>query len=596
MKGFGVVVKLFMLTSSVFIILFLFMSLGQLLFFEQFYKKRQFEALKTSTEAFAEQYQFNKNDVDMVNVISKYLNENKAQIVVVDQEGNYLYDNPFKIVIALADGQTISIPLYVYRHSEQLMNAGLKVGDKISVTGLFQYEGNKEIFYSTRITKDDNAVISRRTEHSLTSLQVLTGEIMHIVLPQAGQWNIREGILNFAIIGNFPLTTSERHTLEAGKQITKEWTEPWSNAENLILLQPILQDGALASIVMVVSSVAELGTTYASLKIYYLYFGIGGIILIVILSMFYSRIVAKPLITLNEMAIRLERMDFSAIRPLQRKDEFGLLSQNLTSLANKLDAALSKLRNMNSQLLSDIERKEQIEQIQREFISDISHELKTPLSIIRSYAEGLRDRVAEEKRSMYTDIIIDECERMETLILNMLMLMRYDSEMSQFAPERFSLREFLERVCKLLEARLTGSNLHLALMIEHVDNVFADPALIERALLNLLSNAMRYAEPGSEITVRVEEIDEQTVRVSVENLGILIPEEHLDRVWDRFYQIAEGRSRNVNGSGLGLAIVKQIMIDHGQVCGVKNMQHGVVFWFTLERCKASSLGPQGAER
>ncbi|MBB3111344.1 signal transduction histidine kinase [Paenibacillus phyllosphaerae] len=583
MKVKSVVVKLFLLTSSVFIVLFLLMSVGQLLFFEDFYKHQQFKALKENTREFAAQYQMKKGDTEMVDAISAFLNENKAQLVVVDRDGNYLFDNPFKIVIALADGTRITIPLYVYRHHDQLMTAGLKTGDTISVTGLFQYEGNKEIFYSTQIKKNDGAVISRKTEHSLTSMQVLTGRIVHFVLPRADQWNIREGILNFAVTGNFPLADAELQTLEAGNRVTKEWVEPWSNAENLILLHPIMEGRTLSSIVMVVSSVAELQTTYASLKIYYLYFGIGGILLILLLSVFYSRVVAKPLLTINDMAIRLEGMDFTAVQPLKRQDEFGLLSRNLSSLAVKLDAALTRLREMNSRLVSDIERKEELERIQRAFISDISHELKTPLSIIRSYAEGLRDGVAEERRDVYTDTIIDECERMETLILNMLLLMRHDSQMTLFQPEPIALTDLLERTCRLMNAQLTGKQHRCTIHAKPDISVVADPALMERVMLNLLSNAIRHADPGSEIAIQVDEHTPQGVRVNVANQGARIPDEHIQRVWDRFYQAAASRSRNVTGSGLGLAIVMQIVRDHGQTCGVYNTENGVVFWFTLER-------------
>ncbi|AOZ90959.1 sensor histidine kinase [Paenibacillus crassostreae] len=582
MNGKSVIVKLFTLTSSVFIVLFLLMYVGQLVFFEDFYKYRELKSLEKNTRAFADQYEKSTDELNRINALSAFLNDNKAQIVVVDKSGNYLFDNPFKIVITLENGQEITIPLYVYPHSGELENTGLKIGDTISVTGLFQYEGNKEIFYSTQITKNDGALISRRTEHSQTSMQVLTGRIVHIILPRADQWNIREGILNFAIIGNFPLADTELQMLESGEAITKEWTEPWSNAENLILLHPILEEGNLSSIAMVVSSVAELDTTYASLRIYYLYFGAGGILLILLLSVFYSKVVAKPLLKINDMAKRLERMDFSVITPLQCNDEFGMLSRNLTSLAGKLDVALSQLREMNSQLLSDIEQKEQLERIQHAFISDISHELKTPLSIIRSYAEGLRDRVAEDRKRLYTDTIIDECKRMEELILNMLMLMRYDSEMNLFHPEACSLKELLERVIRLMKEQLNGSELELVFKAEQNYIVYVDPVLVERIMLNLISNAIRHAYPESTITISVEEFSSQTVRVAVKNQGNSIAEEHMQRIWDRFYQVAESRSRNMSGSGLGLAIVKQIVNDHGQSCGSCNTDEGVVFWFTLE--------------
>ncbi|MCW3792664.1 HAMP domain-containing histidine kinase [Paenibacillus sp. LS1] len=583
MKGRRVVVKLFFLTSFVFIVLFLLMSVGQLLFFEDFYKHREFKALRANTTAFAEEYESKKDDAERIGVVSHFMNQNEAQIAVLDRNGNYLFDNPFKIDITLANGQVIAIPLYMYPHSEDLLHAGLKVGDTISVTGLFQYEGNEELFYSTQITKNHGAAISRKAEHSLTSMQKLTGKISYIVLPRVDQWNIREGVLNFAITGNFPLTNAELRTLESGHTITKEWVEFWSNAENLILLHPIMQNDTLLSIVLVVSSVAELEATYASLKIYYLYFGFIGIILIVFLSIFYSRIVAKPLLSINDMAIRLERMDFTATKPLQRKDEFGVLSRNLNSLALKLGAALLKLRAMNSQLQSDIELKEEVERIQQAFISDISHELKTPLSIIRSYAEGLRDRVAEERRELYTETIIDECERMETLILNMLMLVRYDSAMNFFQPDEFHLLEIMERICRLMEARLSETHLRLTLQMKRDYMVYADPSLVERVMLNLSSNAIRYASPGSIITIRVEELTIGTIRISVQNQGTPIPEEHLNLIWDRFYQVTEGRNRNINGSGLGLAIVKQIVEEHGQTYGVSNTVNGVCFWFTLER-------------
>lgn len=581
----SVVRKHFFLTSGLMLFVYILISVGQLTFFEDFYYHHKVNKLINNLSIFARHIERGDwNEEQLIEEYSVFLNENKSQVAILDTKGNYQFDNPFKLELQTEHDGVVDVPLYMFSDKAALKKAELHKGDKVTVKGLYQYEGNKVLFYPSQIRKEGDSAIGRRPEYKENSLLELTGVVHKIVSPSPDQWNMREGVLNFGITNTFPLNPNQMNRLQDGEVLVQKWREAWSDGENVVVMFPIKEDdGLLKNIVFAVSSLAQIEESYGALKIYYVYIAIIALVLIPLISVFFSRTVSKPLLMLRESANKMARLDFSSVSPDYRNDEFGEVALSLNTLATKLDTTLQELYRSNEQLHSDIQQKERLEQLQKEFMSNITHELKTPLSIIQSYAEGARDLVDQSNHDEYLSIIIDESDKMDRLIRQMTQLVKYDSDMFQLHIRTFSMNDLIERILDKFHILLKQRELKVQIKYWTLDRVKGDPVQIEHVIFNILSNSIRHAEPGSVIVIDMERTLENKLQVSVKNTGDHIPEEHLHRVWERFYQVEPGRSRESGGnSGLGLAIVKHLLDAHGSNYGIFNVQNGVIFSFTLE--------------
>jgi signal transduction histidine kinase len=301
------------------------------------------------------------------------------------------------------------------------------------------------------------------------------------------------------------------------------------------------------------------------------------------LSFYYSKIIAKPLIKMNRVTKKMANFDFSEKLPISTEDEIGSLSSSINSLSVNLKDRIDKLHVANTKLQQDIEKERQLEKTRKEFISGVSHELKTPLSVIRSFAEGIKDGVSKDT-TYYTDVILEETDNMNRLIVEMLELAKLESGTYKLEMEAFSIGELIQQVYTKLLFSIEEKNLHVELALDPTIYVQANRNRIEQVVVNLLSNAIRYAPTGEQVKLSVIEYEE-TVKVEIENNGTPIPEESLDKIWDRFYRLDASRSRHTGGTGLGLSIVKNILELHHANYGVYNKENGVVFYFELQKAK-----------
>lgn len=218
------------------------------------------------------------------------------------------------------------------------------------------------------------------------------------------------------------------------------------------------------------------------------------------------------------------------------------------------------------------------EENRRALVSGVAHELKTPLAVIHGYAEGLKERIAEDKRDKYLDTILAETERMDGLVLQMLDLSRLEAGKVKLARDTFNLGEMVREVFGKLELLSIQKNLELSFEIPEDLVVTADRGRMEQVITNFASNAVRYTQPGGWIAVRVF-TGEQGWGMTVENKCRPFSPEQLDRVFDSFYRIDE--SRTGKGTGLGLAIARSIVELHGGKCHVRNTGPGVEFGFSV---------------
>ncbi|MDO5382056.1 MAG: HAMP domain-containing sensor histidine kinase [Eubacteriales bacterium] len=308
-----------------------------------------------------------------------------------------------------------------------------------------------------------------------------------------------------------------------------------------------------------------------------------GIVAAVILSTYISR----PIKQLSSIAERMSEMDFEAKYQGSDKGEIGILGTSMNNMSRKLEENISRLKAANLELQRDIDKRDKQEQMRTDFLSNVSHELKTPIALIQGYAEGLKEGITDDPESMdfYCDVIIDEANKMNNMVKRLLTLNQIEFGNDELIMERFDINELVKSVVIANELRAGQKGISI---IYNTDDkslyVWADEYKVEEVITNYISNAINHCSRENIIEVRVGKIDEDNIRVSVFNTGDNIPSEDIEHIWEKFYKVDKARTREYGGNGIGLSIVKAIMDSMGKSCGVENLENGVVFWFDLD-CK-----------
>ncbi|ADL49899.1 integral membrane sensor signal transduction histidine kinase [Clostridium cellulovorans 743B] len=312
----------------------------------------------------------------------------------------------------------------------------------------------------------------------------------------------------------------------------------------------------------------------------YKYFIILSVFVVFLITVFFVRAVTKPLKKINEGAMKMADLDFSEPFEIDREDEIGSVALSLNILSNNLNNALSSLTAANIKLKEDIEKGKRLEEMRKDFIAAASHELKTPITLIKGYAEGIKDDVFEgEELEESLDIIIDESEKMAKLVEGMLELSRLENETIELDKVSFNIQEMIELEIRKFQNELEKKNISINRQYEG-HNAFGEKFRINEIITNLLSNATRHCDDNGTITVYTNNYDDK-VYVSIENTGEKIPEEEQSKIWSKFYKVDKARERKLGGTGLGLAIVNNIIKLHKGSYGVENTETGVRFYFIL---------------
>ena len=305
---------------------------------------------------------------------------------------------------------------------------------------------------------------------------------------------------------------------------------------------------------------------------------IGGITLVVagIIASFISRKFTNPILQLNDIANKMAKLDFSKkYRITDTEDEINELGRSINTMSDKLEATIKELQKNNIELEKDIEEKSKIDEMRKQFISDVSHELKTPIALIQGYAEGLIENVNsdEESRKFYAEVILDETNKMDKLVKQLLELMKLEYGKREFDNEKFNINELINEVLRKCSVMINEKNIKVYFENKEPIYVYADEFYMDQIITNYLTNAIKHAEEvekETKIEIKVEKVSNK-IRVSVFNTGENIPEEDLQRIWGRFYKLDSSRNRQDGGSGIGLALVKAIMNNYQNEYGVKNI-------------------------
>ena len=432
-----------------------------------------------------------------------------------------------------------------------------------------------------------DSLLSGGTRERLGSL-VESGNITFVILDQTNQQTLTATpndnktnemisqlmgyLFNRNPGGDKILASTEQYQIHSTKDMVNggEYIEMWGFLDDG---KPFLLRSPLESIRESVDLANE----------FLIYIVVGMLVLGSILVWFFSKRITNPIMELTDLSKKMADLDFEAKYTSGGENEIGVLGDNFNRMSEKLEQTVSELKTANYELRKDIERKEKIDTMRTEFIGNVSHELKTPIALIQGYAEGLRDGVSAdpESQAFYCDVILDEANKMNQLVKNLLTLNQLELGHDEVAFERFNLVELIKGVIMSSEILIQQKGVDIRVEDSEPVYVWADELKVEQVFRNYLSNALNHVDDKKIVDIRMRKSD-NTVRVSVFNTGRPIPEEDIDQIWNKFYKVDKAHTREYGGHGIGLSIVKTIMESFQKDYGVINYDNGVAFWFELD--------------
>ena len=354
---------------------------------------------------------------------------------------------------------------------------------------------------------------------------------------------------------------------------------------NYIFLSGQLDNGYSAYIRLPIASIQE--SVRISNRFLYL---IATIVIVVggIAIIYISKRFSDPISELNSIAKKMANLDFSHKYNVTNDDEINELGESINVMSEKLEKTIKQLRSTNIELEKDIEKKSKIDEMRKSFISDVSHELKTPIALIQGYSEGLLENVNTdpESRKFYAEVILDESNKMDKLVKQLLELTKLEYEKREFNNRTFNIVELEKEIVRSSKVMIEDKQAKVEIETDDKIDVYADDFYISQIITNYLTNAIKHVKEVNgdkyiKITNKVDS-ERQKVRVTIFNTGDNISSENLNRIWNRFFKADEARNREDGGSGIGLSIVRAIMNNYGDDYGVENKENGVEFYFEID--------------
>ena len=319
---------------------------------------------------------------------------------------------------------------------------------------------------------------------------------------------------------------------------------------------------------------------------------LGGIVVSIV-----SRRFSKPIEELDNIAKNMANLNFGQKYEVSDvNDEIDNLGKSINMMSEKLEATIEQLRNTNIELEKDIEEKSQIDEMRKSFISDVSHELKTPIALIQGYSEGLIENVNsdEESRKYYAEVILDEATKMDKLVKQLLELMKLEYGRMNFDNKEFNIIELESEILRKSQVMIEKENIEVEFENSNPVYVFADDFYIDQVFTNYITNAIKYSSEingKKKIKIRNEiKQDKNKIRITIFNTCETLSDENMNRMWNRFYKLDESRNRDKGGNGIGLSLVKAIMNNYGNDYGAKNVAGGIEFYFEVDLYNFSNFG------
>ncbi|MDF2820567.1 MAG: Signal transduction histidine kinase [Clostridiales bacterium] len=371
---------------------------------------------------------------------------------------------------------------------------------------------------------------------------------------------------------------SQVASLSINEYIIYSRTDPKINTKQLVLFGKLVNGDYLG-----------LSTPYESISdianvTNLLFIRIGSITALIaaVFVFIISRRFARPILQISKIARDMAELDFTKKYCGDFEDEVGVLGHSINTLSSKLERTISELKTANLMLKEDIQEKQVVDEMRRGFMSNISHELKTPIALIQGYAEGLKDSIVKpEDQEYYYDVILDESEKMGQLVKRIMALMQLEAGQDQIMIRHFDIAQLIEQELEKNQILFEQKDINIVFDCKDPHYVWADELFIEDVIRNYITNAINHVSGEGKIIVSINDLDTRK-RITVFNTGQHIPESDIDKIWISFYKVDKARTRKYGGTGIGLAVVSAIMKAHNMPYGVRNVEGGVEFYIELD--------------
>ena len=570
----SIVFKWFVLTALLFSTMLLSIGIAQHYFFERYYINQKSDTLKMHMDEYLDLAAKQGTEAASLEL---YKN-NHIWVTKLDQYGRISEVENYYIEVQLKNEfqDHLRIPMYSFEGYFSDMISLLRVGDEVMIDTVDIADERIPYLIQTDTTGVVNFNIANKLHgpkadkaYSHLGTGLYRGTIMNTVFPERTEYIA------------FPY--QEHYFLEQVKEfqagLLADQGKPLKQAEERIatenfveykiIIQPINENG-MTEYIFAMTSFQPVDEAIAVIRQFYPYFFGFALLCVIFLALVFSKWMAKPLLSINQITGKIANMDFKEKLSVHSEDEIGQLSQNINYLSNQMETYISQIK-------QDLDKEKQLENTRKEFIAGVSHELKTPLAVMKSCLSILNDGIAAEKREHYFQAMENEIQRMDLLVVNMLDLAKFKS--GTYKPEiaPFAIDRVITEVCRSLTGQIQEKNLSLMLTL-YPQLVLGHKELISRVITNFLSNAIRHTDNGHAIAIAVRS-NRKTAEISIENQGSPILEEDIKKIWEQFYRV-EARTSEA-GTGLGLSISKEILELHHAIYGVENTKDGVRFFFSL---------------
>ncbi|MCT4661005.1 MAG: HAMP domain-containing histidine kinase [Tissierellales bacterium] len=597
--------KLFILTSIMSVILFLGLMGFQDYFFDKLYFKTKVNDVVSNSDSLIKSFEDeNRSILEIVDRTRDISRENNFDMFIVNENKESLSDliEFNEVVLVKADSKE-----YLVDISSLGMNSILNIKENYHMKVEGKTYKNWEIFVSPiKIRTEEDGLLYNRLKIFAEGEKIAEKYFLRNEVDINERLPINPSMLNDNIISiegeveSIRLNEDFNYEYSYLKGIFERYADSQKSIKYIRKLSEgieVYEDAKTESSVLVyskkigksglsicvVASLQEIGEAGNVMKRYYPYMILIAAVIITIMAYIYSKIIAKPLIELNKVAMKMARLDFEVYSNINSNDELGTLSKSLNTLSKSLKESLDELKFANDELKSDIEKEKKQEQIRREFVANVSHELKTPIGVIKSFTEGIKDGVAGTKKDYYLDVIIEEADEMNALVLEMIELSRLESDNLKLKLDRVNISQLMNKNYEKLKSIISDKKIDFAFEIDCEDiDIIGDAKKINHVVENLFSNAVYHTDEDGKIIIRVK-CDDEKVKIEFENTCSEIRDEELERIWDRFYKIDQSRTKVENSTGLGLPIVKSILERHKCEFGVESSELGIMFYFWIDR-------------
>ncbi len=594
----------------IFFVVFLSVALySETLFFENFYNARRSDTLDVAMQSFLSAYEGGDwDEFRLKNQTYALEQAHNVRLAIVDSSNNIQNEPEYAISVLDYSGRLFEVPLNAALVPEQmLLFANRTEGSVVEIEGDIVLVDGITRLNPLRISLDGEDLMNLKSAYGYDgrhdTLDKISGTILKAVLPNEN--DVYKGvhsqqlwrIVDYWYYQEYHPGEGVMPQSSKDQRVRPEsfiYHDPTTNEQLLVRSYQTVNKGEL-QYALLVGSRQPILEAVKTLQDYFIYVLMFAIVFVSIFAYIFSRMVARPLIRVNEAAKQMAKLEFDQYIEVRSDDEIGSLSSSLNSLSMNLQRSIEDLHKANLQLQEDIERERRVELRRKEFVSGFSHELKTPIGIIKGFAEGIRDGIAEGREDRYINIILGEVDKLDALVLDMLELSKLQSEQYEIELGHFDLRSLLYKVTDKFGPKLKEKQLDMELnfQLEVCTRVVGDVRRIEQVVTNGLSNAIRHAMDGSAVSVSMSRWNDK-VEVVISNVGKAIPDEQIPLLWERFYRVDPSRSKQEGGTGLGLAIVKNILEHHQSNYGIRNTHQGVQFYFDLH-CVGSGEAYDEAE-